>query len=131
MGGISTYEKTMREFLFSRNLGTYWGYDKSQPSMSITNVNIGLYNLPFYKEFGEDIYGKEQYISYIDFFNKVYGQVTPPIQFVEGLIGTQFLNEAIKNDSPAVVYPEPKVSMVGIVKTNINNYSTVLKISYG
>lgn len=125
MGGISTYEKTIREFLFSRNLGTYWGYDKSQPSMPITNVNIGLYNLPFYKEFGEDIYGKEKYINYIDFFNKVYGQVTPPIQFVEGLIGTQFLSEAIKNDSPAVVYPEPKVSMAGIVKTNINNYSGV------
>lgn len=125
MGGISKYEKTIREFLFSRNLGTYWGYDNSQPSMPITNVNIGLYNLPFYKEFGEDIYGKEKYINYIDFFNKVYGQVTPPIQFVEGLIGTQFLSEAIKNDSPAVVYPEPKVSMAGIVKTNINNYSGV------
>jgi hypothetical protein len=125
MAEISTYDKTMREFLFSRNLGTYWGYNNTQEFIEEIHDDYGLYNHPFYKEFGEAIYGKEKYTSYIDFFNKVYGQVTPPIQFVEGLIGTQFLDETIKNDSPAVVYPEPKVSMAGFVKTNINNYSGV------
>jgi tetratricopeptide (TPR) repeat protein len=65
-----------------------------------------------------------EYHDYYDYVNAVYSQITPPIQFIEGLLSTQFLDEAIRVTSPAIVHnPEPTLSIGGAVKTNVNNFS--------
>ena len=65
-----------------------------------------------------------EFHDYYDYVNTVYGQITPPIQFIEGLLSTQFLDEAIRVTSPAIVHnPEPTLSMNGVIKTNVNNFS--------
>lgn len=65
-----------------------------------------------------------EYFDYYDYVNTVYTQISPPIQFIEGLLSTQFLDEAMRVTSPAIVHnPEPTLSMTGAIKTNVNNFS--------
>lgn len=65
-----------------------------------------------------------EFHDYYDYVGAVYGQVTPPIQIIQGLISPYFLDEALRVTSPGVVHnPEPTLSMAGAIKTNINNFS--------
>lgn len=110
----SLYDYTHNERTdYSKNIGHL--YFKHRPDFQ-PYINIDPIN-------PQNFWGGE-YHDYYDYVNAVYTQISPPIQFIEGLLSTQFLDEAIRVMSPAIVHnPEPTLSMVGVVKTNVNNFS--------
>lgn len=113
-GGGTLYEYTHNEKTdYSKQIGhLYFKHrDDFQPYINTDPINP------------QNFWGGE-YHDYYDYVNTVYGQITPPIRFIEGLISTQFLDEAIRVTSPAVVHnPEPTLSLNGAIKTNVNNFS--------
>lgn len=110
----SLYDYTHNELTnYSKNIGHL--YFKHRPDFQ-PYINIDPIN-------PQNFWGGE-YHDYYDYVNAVYTQISPPIQFIEGLLSTQFLDEAIRVTSPAIVHnPEPTLSMAGVVKTNVNNFS--------
>lgn len=110
----SLYNYTHNELTdYSKNIGHL--YFKHRPDFQ-PYINTEPIN-------PQNFWGGE-YFDYYDYVNTVYTQITPPIQFIEGLLSTQFLDEAIRVTSPAIVHnPEPILSMAGVVKTNVNNFS--------
>ena len=110
----SLYDYTHNELTnYSKNIGHL--YFKHRPDFQ-PYINIDPIN-------PQNFWGGE-YNDYYDYVNAVYTQITPPIQFIEGLLSTQFLDEAIRVTSPAIVHnPEPTLSIAGAVKTNVNNFS--------
>lgn len=114
MGKGGLYEYTHNEETeYSKNIGHL--YFKHRPDFQ-PYINIDPIN-------PQNFWGGE-FNDYYDYVNAVYGQITPPIQFIEGLLSTQFLDEAIRVTSPAIVHnPEPTLSMAGAIKTNVNNFS--------
>lgn len=110
----SLYDYTHNELTnYSKNIGHL--YFKHRPDFQ-PYINIDPIN-------PQNFWGGE-YHDYYDYVNTVYTQISPPIQFIEGLLSTQFLDEAIRVTSPAIVHnPEPTLSMAGVVKTNVNNFS--------
>ena len=110
----SLYNYTHNELTdYSKNIGHL--YFKHRPDFQ-PYINIDPIN-------PQNFWGGE-YHDYYDYVNAVYTQISPPIQFIEGLLSTQFLDEAIRVTSPAIVHnPEPTLSMAGVVKTNVNNFS--------
>ena len=110
----SLYDYTHNELTnYSKNIGHL--YFKHRPDFQ-PYINIDPIN-------PQNFWGGE-YHDYYDYVNAVYTQITPPIQFIEGLLSTQFLDEAIRVTSPAIVHnPEPTLSIAGAVKTNVNNFS--------
>ena len=113
-GGGTLYEYTHNEKTdYSKQIGhLYFKHrDDFQPYVNIDPINP------------QNFWGGE-YHDYYDYVNTVYGQIAPPVRFIEGLISTQFLDEAIRVTSPAVVHnPEPTLSLNGAIKTNVNNFS--------
>lgn len=113
-GGGTLYEYTHNEKTdYSKQIGhLYFKHrDDFQPYINTDPMNP------------QNFWGGE-YHDYYDYVNTVYGQITPPVRFIEGLISTQFLDEAIRVTSPAVVHnPEPTLSLNGAIKTNVNNFS--------
>lgn len=114
INGGSLYDYTHNESTdYSKNIGHL--YFKHRPDFQ-PYINIDPIN-------PQNFWGGE-YHDYYDYVNAVYTQISPPIQFIEGLLSTQFLDEAIRVTSPAIVHnPEPTLSMAGVVKTNVNNFS--------
>jgi hypothetical protein len=114
INGGSLYNYTHNELTdYSKNIGHL--YFKHRPDFQ-PYINIDPIN-------PQNFWGGE-YHDYYDYVNTVYTQISPPIQFIEGLLSTQFLDEAIRVTSPAIVHnPEPTLSMAGVVKTNVNNFS--------
>lgn len=110
----SLYDYTHNELTdYSKNIGHLYFKHRTDFQPYINNDPINPQNF----------WGGE-YHDYYDYVNAVYTQITPPIQFIEGLLSTQFLDEAIRVTSPAIVHnPEPTLSMAGAVKTNVNNFS--------
>lgn len=110
----SLYDYTHNELTdYSKNIGHLYFKNRTDFQPYINNDPINPQNF----------WGGE-YHDYYDYVNAVYTQITPPIQFIEGLLSTQFLDEAIRVTSPAIVHnPEPTLSMAGAVKTNVNNFS--------
>lgn len=114
MNGQDLYNYTHNERTdYSKMIGHV--YFKHRPDFQ-PYINIDPIN-------PQNFWGGE-YHDYYDYVNAVYTQITPPIQFIEGLLSTQFLDEAIRVTSPAIVHnPEPSLSIAGAVKTNVNNFS--------
>lgn len=114
MNGQDLYNYTHNERTdYSKMIGHV--YFKHRPDFQ-PYINIDPIN-------PQNFWGGE-YHDYYDYVNAVYTQVSPPIQFIEGLLSTQFLDEAIRVTSPAIVHnPEPSLSIAGAVKTNVNNFS--------
>lgn len=110
----SLYDYTHNELTdYSKNIGHLYFKHRTDFQPYINNDPINPQNF----------WGGE-YHDYYDYVNAVYTHITPPIQFIEGLLSTQFLDEAIRVTSPAIVHnPEPTLSIVGAVKTNVNNFS--------
>lgn len=114
MNGQDLYNYTHNERTdYSKMIGHV--YFKHRPDFQ-PYINIDPIN-------PQNFWGGE-YHDYYDYVNAVYTQISPPIQFIEGLLSTQFLDEAIRVTSPAIVHnPEPSLSIAGAVKTNVNNFS--------
>ena len=114
MNGQNLYNYTHNEKTdYSKMIGHV--YFKHRPDFQ-PYINVDPIN-------PQNFWGGE-YHDYYDYVNAVYTQITPPIQFIEGLLSTQFLDEAIRVTSPAIVHnPEPSLSIAGAVKTNVNNFS--------
>lgn len=99
-------------------------YDERPELLKKIDPKRSFWANAFHVLYGDVFYRGAYYDNYIDFVNGVYGQIPPPIQFIQSLISTQFLDEAIRLDEVGVVHnPEPALSVGGAVKTNINNFS--------
>ena len=114
MNGQGLYNYTHNEITdYSKMIGHV--YFKHRPDFQ-PYINVDPIN-------PQNFWGGE-YHDYYDYVNTVYGQITPPIQFIEGLLSTQFLDEVMRVTSTAIVHnPEPSLSIAGAVKTNVNNFS--------
>ena len=98
---------------YGKRIGHHYFKDRNDFTVYSNNIPINPHNF----------WGGE-YFDYYDYVNTVYSQISPPIRFIEGLIANQYLDEALRVDSPGIVHnPEPTLSLAGAVKTNINNFS--------
>ncbi len=121
----SSSTKEIKDLKDGKDLLTFTHeYDERPELLKKKDPRRGWWSNAFHVLFGDVFYRGAYYDNYIDFVNGVYGQVPPPIQFTQQLISTQFLDEAIRlNDVGIVHNPEPTLSVAGVVKTNINNFS--------